>query len=313
MKKFALVLGLGGAALVLAAVSSASAAQPGAITRSSTFDSSNEGWMFFSGHGMDPATWQSFGGNPGGYVTAQLNPGGGLFESTPPSLGGTWDPGNALGDYGGKVQVDMKASDPTSDAVIGFRTNNSNVEPCQEVGGFMAGWHTYWTALDPSGLDDCHKTNTPLTAAQATAALAGFDGMFVFAFDNDNMADSVNLDNASLSGPQTAVAPPTGTVTRRFTLVYKARKFQGMLTAADDYSCAGTTKVTIFRKAKDPVKVGTATTSAPDLREKFGPATFSFKLRNMVEGSYYASATKAKSPLDANACNAARSNAVRVR
>jgi hypothetical protein len=198
--------------------------------------------------------------------------------------------------------------------VIGFFTNNSNVVPCQDTGGpFATGWNTYWITLDPSGLDDCNKTNTPLTAAQATAALAGFDSMFVYVFANDKLADTVNLDNASLSGPQTAVSPPTGTVTRKFTLTYKARKLQGTLTAAVDYSCAGKTKITIFRQTKKPVKVGTTTTSAPNPQKEFGPAKFSFTLKKLVKGSYYVRVTMAKSPLDGNTCNAARSNSLRVR
>jgi hypothetical protein len=317
MKKLALLLGLVGTALVLAAIGRASAPQASAITRSSTFDSNNEGWFFdnlTSVNPVNPATWHGLGGNPGGYITGHVIAGRAGFESNWSSNGGTWDPWNALGAYGGKIQVDMEASDPTAEAVIEFSTNNSNVEACQDTGGpFANGWHTYSITLDPSGLDDCKKTDTPLTVAQATAALAGFDGVYAYVFANDKQADfTVNLDNASLSGPQTAVTPPTGTVTRQFTLMHTGRKFQGTLTASDDYSCAGETKVTIFRKAKKPVKVGTATTSAPNTR-KFGSAKFSFKLKRLVKGSYYASAGKAQSPLDGNTCNAAHSNSVRLR
>ena len=312
MKKLALLLGLLGAALVLATIGRASAPQASAITRSSTFDSSNEGWTFLSGSIFNAATWHSVGGNPGGYITGSA----GFFVSAGSSDGGTWDPGNAVGDYGGKIQVDMEASDPTSEAVIGFDTNNSNVQPCQDTGGpFANGWHTYSITLDPSGLDDCNKTGTPpLTAAQATAALAGFRGIvYAYVFANDNQGDSVNLDNASLSGPQTAVTPPTGRVTRTLTLMHAGRKFEGTLMAGDDYSCAGTMKVTIFRKAKKPVKVGTATTSAPNLRNPYHAAKFSFKLNKLLKGSYYASAGKAQSPLDGNTCNAAHSTSVRLR
>src|SRR5262249_34691527 len=184
-----------------------------------------------------------------------------------------------------------------------------------DVGVLAAGWHTYWTTLDPSGLDDCNRPDTPLTAAQASAALAGFDQMFVYTFYNDSSgpSDHFNLDNASLSGPQSPVTPPSSTVTRKFTLIHHRRTFLGTLTAADDFSCAGKTNLTIFRKAKKPVKVGTATTSAPNLRQKVGSAKFSFKLKKVVKGSYYASAMKAKSPLDGNTCNAAHSNSISVR
>jgi hypothetical protein len=301
--------------VALAAVGGASASQPRPISHSSTFDSSNEGWVFASGTGTTPATWQAVGGNPGGDITVQLSPGGGsgLFQSTGSSNGGTWDAGNALGDYGGKVQVDLEGSDSTSDAVVGFFTNNADVVPCQEVGPLAAGWHTYWITLDRSGLDDCHKTDTPLTPAQATAALAGSDGMFAYVFDSDNGADTVNLDNASLAGPLTPVAAPSGTVTRKFMFTHTERKLVGTLTAPYDFSCAGKTRVTIFRKAKRPVKVATTTTSAPNRRNALGPATFSFKLKRTATGSYYASVVRATSSLDGNACSAAHSNRVTLR
>lgn len=307
-------LGVAVAALAaLAIVGSASAAQSSSVlARSSTFDSTNEGWVVLSDTGVGLANWQSTGGNPGGFVSAQFSPPDfGAFESTRSTAGGTWDPGNALANYGGTLTADLMASDATSDALVGFFSDNSGVLPCVDVGAVGSAWATYTATLDTGHLVDC-VTNNPLTGAQASAALAGFDSMFVLVGDTDNSVDNVSLDNAALAGPQTPVTPPTGAVSRKFTLTYSAHKFQGTLAAVNDYSCAGKTKVTIFRKGKKPVKVGTVTTSAPNLQLQSGAAKFSLKLKKVVKGSYYASVKKAKSGLDGNTCSAANSKTVKA-
>jgi hypothetical protein len=131
---------------------------------------------------------------------------------------------------------------------------------------------------------------------------------------NADPGPPLSVDNASLAGPQTPVTAPTGAVTRQLTfgrwVDSGPRWFQGKIISADDYSCiAGTTKVTIFREAKKPVKVGTTTTtSLPP-----GSASFWLKLKKNVKGSYYASVTRSESPLDGNICKAARSKGVKVR
>src|SRR5579863_4025674 len=283
-------LGIAVTALVaLATVGAAAASQQIAITRSSTFDSSNEGWVVDDNGNFSPATWLSNGGNPGGFIEGQLDPPNyGLFQS---SVGG-WA-GNAVADYGGTLTVDVGGAenDPSADVSVGFFSDNSSVAPCEDLGG-NEGWSTDAVTLDTSHLVDC-DTRKPLTGPQTSAALAGFQAMFVYILGSGT-SDTFGIDNAALSGPQSAGSAPTGRVAREFTLVYKSRKFQGTLLAADDYSCAGKTKVTIFRKAKRPVKVGTVRTSAPNLLKEFGPATFSFKPKKVVKGTYYASAGKAK-------------------
>lgn len=300
------------AALVI--VGSALAAQPTALTRSSAFDSTNEGWYVLENDASRPATWQSTGGNPGGYISAQFPSGSGQFESVPAS----WPPGNALGDYGGTVGADVRvklASGAEAQALeIGFHSTNSSVAACEYLEPWAPSsiWSAVAVTLDPNHLSDCNTPRT-LTGAQLRAALAGFDGIFVFAGNVDGVSETVDVDNAQLAGPQAAKTAPTGSVTRKFTLTHSRRTFRGTLTARYDYSCAGNTKVTIYRKAKRPVKVGTARASAPNLKWQDGPATFSFKVKKVVKGSYYASARKAKSGLDGNSCVAAKSKTVKAR
>ena len=296
------------AVVALAAVGVAAASQQLAITRSSTFDASNEGWVVNDNGNLSAATWISSGGNPGGFIEGQLDPPNyGLFQSAV----GAWA-GNAVDDYGGTLTVDVGGAenDPSADVSVGFFSNNSSVAPCEDLGS-NEGWSTDAVTLDTSHLVQC-GTSTPLTGAQASAALAGFQAMFVYIVGSGT-SDTFGIDNAALSGPQSAGSHPTGHVTREFVLAYKSRRFHGTLVAADDYSCAGKTKVTIFRKAKKPVRVGTVTTSAPKQNMLFGPASFSFKLKKVVKGTYYASAAKAKSALDGNSCVAAKSRTVKVR
>jgi hypothetical protein len=294
--------------VALATVGGASAGQISALSRSSTFDSSNEGWIAIKPAGSRAAGWVSAGGNPGGYIST-------AYAHTTFLSPGTWA-GNALGDYGGRLTVDLKAAGPGVHAVIGVSTNNSNVRPCLDTGELPQEWHTYSIALEANSPTGC-----ALTAGQMGAALAGFTGVAVVApaYGPD---PTVSVDNVSLTGPQTPITPPTGTITRELTLKYiRGANAQsdyiphlllGRIATTEDFSCLRPFKVTIFRKsnARKPVKVGTAITAKSD-RPAWG--SFSFKLRKVVKGSYYATVTTSESPLDGNTCNAAQSKGVRVR
>jgi hypothetical protein len=195
------------------------------------------------------------------------------------------------------------------EAVVYLHTNNSSVSPCHDFGGLTAGWGPYSTSINLNGLSQC-DTGKPLTAAQLTAALAGFDGIGVRVLNHDVGSYDVGLDNASFSAPQSSVTAPTGTVQRELftTLRMKGRKLSGTLAAPDDYSCAGNTHVTIFRQAKRLVTVATTTTAPHG-----GEASFSVKLKRLRRGSYYASVRTETSPLDGNTCSAAVSKNIRVR
>jgi hypothetical protein len=257
--------------------------------------------------------WHATGGNPGGYITAHFYSGTGYASF---GSGTSWTPGNALGDYGGKLQVDL-ASFPLDTAVIGFHTNNSSVWPCQDVGSLGAGWATVSITLDLNDLRDCNTAfgipGKSLTPAQASAALAGFASMFVHVINHDVGAYNVSLDNASLSGPQSPVTAPTGTLVRQLRMSTNAlsnggREVWGTLMAPDDYSCAGKMKVTIFRRADATVKVATAITSA----QVGDAASFSVTVRNIRHAFYYASVVSSESPLDGNTCYVTRSKGVWV-
>jgi hypothetical protein len=297
-------------------VGTASAAQSGVLTRSWTFDTTNDEWFVFSGGNFSPATWQS-SGNPGGSITAQFSPPSSIFLQSTGSLGGgATDPGNALGDYGGTLKVDISASDPTSEAAVGFFSKNSLVLPCVIQGNLGAAWTTVTATLNTGHLRNCNsnaKAPPRLTGAQASAALADYDGMFVIPHDTDSNPDTVSLDNAMLAGPVVAVTPPRGTVSRVLELGrYMGGMFKGRFTAPNDFSCAGKEKVSVFevRRREAPLKIGTVMSRTPTVQHKDVSTTFTLKVKAR-KGTYYASLTKAKSSLDGNTCNAAKSNRVK--
>ncbi len=309
------VLGaIGGAVIVaLALIGVASAGRASALTYSSTFDSSAQGW-FGSGRPTG-GTWASTGGNPGGYVRAHgtARSYDAYLESGGVSSATTWIPGNALGDYGGKLQVDLKGSN-AGDATIVLVSNNSSVSLCSTTAGAVATtWTTYSVNLDPSGFESCFSRK-PLTGALVSASLAGFRLIEVSVTNHGTGSYDLGLDNASLSGPPSAATPPTGMIARAFTKFrLRGHWLRGNLVAADDYSCAGKTQITIFRRAKGHAgEVGTATTSAAN-RLEGGAAPFSLSLKNVRNGVYYARVTSSESPLDGNTCTATRSKGVRVR
>jgi hypothetical protein len=306
---------LGAAGLIaLVVVATASAAQSSVLTYSSTFDSSSEGWVAQEPHGsVVIPTWASVGGNPGGYISSAFSIGDGLVESSPGNPGSAWPKGNAVDDYGGTLGADFRvhlASASGSEVVdIGFVSSNSGAEPC---GGVIynpgSGWITDMVTLAGKHLDDCQAVGV-LNAAQVNAALAGFDAVFVFAGNADSVSETVDVDNAELKGPQVVGSHPTGAIPRYFAFAHKAGTFHGWLGSYYDFSCVGHAQVTIFRKATTPVKVGTTRTRAAN---KHGLATFTFTLKTIVKGSYYASAAKVKSSLDGNTCNAAKSTSVTI-
>lgn len=298
-------------AAALAMAATAAASHP-ALIRSSTFDSSGEGWVAFDGSSVSSPTWQVSGGNPNGYIAGDFVSGVGDMQSVPHGGGSTWTPGNALGDYGGTVRADVRVSlngsSNTEDLVIGFASDNAAADVCDDVGTPTSSWATYSLTLDASHLVQC-LSGKPLTAAQVSAELAGFDGMFVLARNQDKVEEVVGVDNAELSPPQIAETPPTGKIKRTLALQGTGRKLTGALVAPDDFSCAATMKVTIFQKGKKPVKVGTVKTFT--IPHASGLWLFRLVVKKAT-GKYYATVAQASSKLDGNTCAAARSSTVKV-
>ncbi len=308
-RRFGIAVATFAAVVALVAVPSA---QASGVAYSSTFNASSEGWFSWDGSSLADATWQASGGNPGGYITGVSDSGFAALQSGST----TWPSANAIGDYGGTLATDIRVNYSSvateTDTTIGFWSGNSSVYACQDLGPTTAAWSTDTATLDASHLDDC-STGRPLTGPQLTAALAYFGGIVVRAGDYESVAATVDVDNAELSAPQAAVTPPTGAIARVLVLGrYRRGKFRGTLTSALDFSCASKMKVTVFRDARRPVKVGTVTTSVPQLWKHTAPTTFTLKLSAAKKGTYYATAAKTKSALDGNTCSAAKSKNVKI-
>src|SRR4029077_20347000 len=156
-----------------------------------------------------------------GYVTTDFPGGVGDIDSAPDAVGSSWPAGNTLGDYGGTlgadVRVHLAAPSSSEDLWIGFVSDNAAVAVCDDVGTPASSWTTYTLTLDTSHLVQCFSGN-PLTRAQASAELAGFGQVFVLAKNSDDIAETLDVDNAELSPPNVAVTPPTGKVARTITL-----------------------------------------------------------------------------------------------
>ena len=300
----------------LVGVGTAAGGQPAPITRFSAFDSSSEGWFVSTGTNFSPADWNATGGQSGGGVSATFDPPAyGIFQSVPGSPGSTWAPGNAVSDYGGQLVADVSSTDPTTMVYLGFFSDNSSVLACANAGSIgEVGWAEGSVPLVTDNIPhliDCVSGDL-LTGPQLVAALAGFQSMFVAPGVTDDNSITVGLDNAQLMGPETPFPPPTGTIARRLKFRYAAGKFHGTLIASHDFSCAAKARVTIVRKGKKPVYIATVRTSAANLLRYGGPATFSFKPRRIVSGSYYATVATKTSARDGNTCTAVRSAAAFV-
>jgi hypothetical protein len=296
-------------------VATASAAQSSVLTYSSAFDSSSEGWAAVDepGGSIGTLTWQSAGGNPGGYITAQFSSGNGLLESSPATTGSTWPGGNAVDDYGGTLGADVRvnlASPSSTQVLVGFYSSNSNAQPCA-AGTPGASWTTDSATLDAKHFNNDCGYPYLLNAAKVNAALAGFKGIFLYAGNVGGVSETLDVDNAELTGPLAGGSHPVGTIATAFgTFAYKRGKFHGTLYAGYDFSCVEGKQVTIFRKATKPVKIGTTTTSASTT---YGSTPFTLTPKKILKGSYYASVTKQKSSLDGNTCAAAQSSKATIR
>jgi Laminin B (Domain IV) len=174
-------------ALVVAAALGFLAALPAKADLISTFDSGAEGWNAIDPTGDYTSTWQSAGGNPGGYL---------LGSETDP-LGGTgyfYAPASWLGDlsaYGGGVlSYDLKVfegSDYFNDLDVILSNGAQSVSWSSEVNPVGGGWVTF---------------KVQLTSANFGASLASvLSNVTSFAIRGEmiNGAEAEGFDNVRLA------------------------------------------------------------------------------------------------------------------
>lgn len=174
------------------------AAVPAKANLTSTFDSSAEGWNAIDPTGDYTSSWQSAGGNPGGYLQGS--------ESDP--LGGTgyfYAPASWLGNWsayaGGTISYDLKVFEGTDyfndvDVIISNGSNSvswsSNFNP---VGDGWVTFHVQLTAANFSGAN--------LASVLSNVTSFGIRGEFI------NGAEVEGLDNVSVAGAATGAPEPS--------------------------------------------------------------------------------------------------------
>jgi|SRR6516225_583718 len=187
--------GVGAAATAVAFA--LSIAQASADTISSTFDTGAEGWSALDQTGHDyTASWQSIGGNPGGFLQGtETNPAGGAGYFIAPSK----FLGNLSSYAGGTLTYDLKVIQGSAyfsdvDVIISSGANSvswtSNINPVGD------GWVTFQVQLNQANF------GSNLASILSNVTEFQIRGEFI------NGAEEEGLDNVLLSTPAPAVPGP---------------------------------------------------------------------------------------------------------
>jgi Laminin B (Domain IV)/PEP-CTERM motif len=184
--------------LFIATMFTALAALPAKANLTSTFDSSAEGWNAVDPTGDYTSTWQSSGGNPGGYLRgSETNPLGdtGYFYA-PASWLGNWS-----AYAGGTISYDLKVFEGTSyfndlDVILSNGADSvslsSNINP---VGG---GWVTFQVQLTAANFSGAN-----LASVLSNVTSFAIRGEFI------NGAEAEGLDNVRVATDATSTPEPS--------------------------------------------------------------------------------------------------------
>lgn len=237
----------------------------GALSLSSNFDSSDEGWKVFQGNAAPVAPvlengsiefTDSFGSQAGGFVAP-----------------GSWA-GDATDNYGGTFSYDLKGDAPFGGASLAVLFAASYSGDADDLLCFVGpdpgtGFTTISHTLDTS---DALKTDctTPAPESQIVNVLSDLGAVQIFGEKRFSPAtgEVANLDNVSFGG---GGPPPPYEISDRVLSIARERhgtpfikpfwSLTGTLTSSDDV-CNQGRKVVVFRKRGGPdEKLGTRTTS----------------------------------------------------
>jgi Laminin B (Domain IV) len=297
------------ALLAFGAALLATPAVAGAVEFSSSFDSGDDGWRVAQNNESDPEafeppTFNTSGGNPGGYVSVTDNwpdpnpqePDGRYWYLASPESWG----GDRGGFYGGSLSFDARYTGPSPDypPVVALFDNEGNGLYYYDVAATPPGaaWQRFEVPLRESSAwsyQGGEATRAHFMSILSDLSAVVIDGDLA----QDHVGETTGIDNVVLAGPVN--------VARKLSLTYKrsAKAFTGKLTAAD-FGCVPGQKVTVFRMRGGPdAKIGTARTAHTGV----------FKVRDRGKpGTYYATVRAAAVPGAGN-CQAAKSPNVRVR
>lgn len=174
------------------------AALPAKANLTSTFDSGAEGWNAVDPTGDYTSTWESSGGNPGGYLRGS--------ESDP--LGGTgyfYAPASWLGNWsayaGGTISYDLKVFDGTdyfNDLDVIISNGSDSVSWSSNINPVGDGWVTFQvqlTAANFSGAD--------LASVLSNVTSFSIRGEFI------SGPEAEGLDNVSVATGATSTPEPS--------------------------------------------------------------------------------------------------------
>jgi hypothetical protein len=172
-----------------------STAQASADTISSTFDTGAEGWSALDQTGLDyTASWQSTGGNPGGFLQGtETNAAGGTGYFIAPS--------KFLGDLsayaGGTLTYDLKViqgSDYFSDVDVIISNGVNSASWTSNINPVGQGWFTFQVQLSPANF------GSNLTSILSNVTEFQIRGEFINGPEVEGL-DNVRLNSATVPGP----------------------------------------------------------------------------------------------------------------
>jgi hypothetical protein len=172
------------------------AALPAKANLTSTFDSSAEGWNAVDPTGDYTSTWQSSGGNPGGYLRGS--------ESDP--LGGTgyfYAPTSWLGNWsayaGGTISYDLKVFDGTdyfNDLDVIISNGSDSVSWSSNINPVGDGWVTFQVQLTAANF-----SGASLASILSNVTSFSIRGEFISGPEAEGL-DNVTIATGAASTPE---------------------------------------------------------------------------------------------------------------
>jgi hypothetical protein len=174
-----------------------SIAQASATTISSTFDTGAEGWSALDAVGFDySSTWQSTGGNPGGFLEGiETDPNGGTGYFIAPSK----FLGNLSAYAGGTLTYDFKVIEGTdyySDADVIISNGANSVSWTPDINPVGDGWVAFQVQLNEANF------GSNLASILSNVTELQIRGEFIVGAEEEGL-DNVELTTSAVPEPST--------------------------------------------------------------------------------------------------------------
>lgn len=178
------------------------------FAQQSTFDNNDDGWTALDSNTGPTPTYQSTGGNPGGFIQ--------VFDGVLGTATFYVAPSKFLGNksayYGGNLQFDLQVSVTPNSSTAGVRLTGGGLTlvklltPEFTLPAIAPEWSTYSFQLDESVAWRITSTTGPVaTAAQIQTVLGNLTELAINGEYSTVGADGGGLDNVSLTGVEVIV------------------------------------------------------------------------------------------------------------